>query len=157
MSDNGTAFVAALGPLAKKSNIRHIRISGYNSRASGVVERPHFDVRQALFKAADGNQMRWAQVAHSVIWSERITTRRRLGCSPYFIVTGTHPIIPLDIIEATYLQPPPDSIMSTTDLIARRAIALQKRATDLERIRDKVFDDRRQAALRFERVHEATI
>jgi hypothetical protein len=42
-----------------------------------------------------------------------------MGCSPYFAVTGAHPILPFDIAEATYLQPPPTSIMSTTDLISR--------------------------------------
>ncbi|KAJ6618390.1 hypothetical protein B0H10DRAFT_1248119 [Mycena sp. CBHHK59/15] len=28
-----------------------------------------------------------------------------MGCSPYFAVTGTHPLLPLDISEATYLLP----------------------------------------------------
>ncbi|PCH37005.1 hypothetical protein WOLCODRAFT_36627, partial [Wolfiporia cocos MD-104 SS10] len=112
--------------LAKKYHVRHIRISGYNSRANGVVERPHFDVRQALFKAAGGDEKRWSQVAYSVFWSERITTRRRMGCSPYFAVTGTHPILPLDLTEATYLMPALTSALSTTDLIAQRAAALQK-------------------------------
>ena len=38
VSDNGKPFVAALGHLEKKYHIRHIRISGYNSRANGIVE-----------------------------------------------------------------------------------------------------------------------
>ena len=54
-----------------------------------------------------------------------------MGYSPYFAVTGTHPLLPFDIIEANYLAPPPDSILSTTNLIARCAIALQKRQEDL--------------------------
>ena len=49
-----------------------------------------------------------------------------MGCSPYFAVTGTHPLLPLDIAEATYLLPPPDAPMSMTTLIADCAIALQK-------------------------------
>ncbi|KZT66697.1 hypothetical protein DAEQUDRAFT_641245, partial [Daedalea quercina L-15889] len=57
---------------------------------------------------------------------ERVTTRQRMGCSPYFAATGTHPILPLDVVEATYLVPPPETALDTTDLIARRAIALQK-------------------------------
>lgn len=126
VSDNGGPFVKANAILEEKYHIRHIRISGYNSRANGVVEKPHFDVRQALFKAADGDQSRWSQVAYSVFWADRITIRKRLGVSPYFVVTGTNPLLPLDIIEATYLLPPPTSLMSTEDLIASRAIALQK-------------------------------
>jgi hypothetical protein len=112
--------------LAKQYHIRHIRISGYNSRANGLVKRAHFDVRQSLFKAVDGDQTKWSIGVHSVFWAERITVCKRMGCSPYFTVTGSHPLIPLDISEATYLQPPPDSILSSTDLISQRAIALQK-------------------------------
>src|SRR5882672_4583312 len=93
----------------------------------------------------------------SVFWSERVTPRKRMGCSPYFAVTGTHPLLPFDIIEANYLAPPPDSLLSTTDLIARRAITLQKRQEDLARLRARVHDARNRAALRFEREHTATI
>ncbi|KAG5645696.1 hypothetical protein H0H81_008909, partial [Sphagnurus paluster] len=126
VSDNGTPFLAALKYLAETYGIRHIRISGYNSRANGLVERAHLDARQAMFKAANGDESKWSRSAYSVFWSERVTTKRRLGCSPYFAATGTPPLLPLYITEATYLQLPPDSILSTTDLIARRAIALQK-------------------------------
>jgi hypothetical protein len=157
VTDNGTAFVAAMEYLAKRYHINHIRISGYNSRANGLVERAHFDIRQSLFKAVDGDQSKWSEGAHSVFWAERVTVRKRMGCSPYFAVTGSHPLIPLDISEATYLQPPPDSILSTTDLIARRAIALQKRSADLEKLYSKVYTARLDAAKRFELVHKRTL
>jgi hypothetical protein len=139
VTDNGPAFLKALGYLSKRYHIEHIRISGYNSRANGLVERPHFDVRQSLFKAVDGDQKRWSQGAYPVFWAEHITVRRRMGCSPYFAVTGSHPLIPLDISEATYLQPAPYSVLSTTDLIACRAIALQKRTQDINRLYSKVY------------------
>ena len=44
VSDNSAPFVKALTYLAKHYHITHIRISGYNSRANGLVERSHFDV-----------------------------------------------------------------------------------------------------------------
>jgi hypothetical protein len=157
VSDNGGPFVKAIGYLSKKYHINHIRISGYNSCANGIVERSHFDIRQALFKAAGGDQTKWSSVAHSVFWADRITVRKRMGCSPYFAVTGTHPLLPFDIVEASYLLPPPDSVLSTTDMIARRALALQKRSEDLTKIHSKVFEARRAAAVRFERDHQATI
>jgi hypothetical protein len=80
-----------------------------------------------------------------------------MGCSPYFAATGTHPILPLDIAEATYLLPPPTSTLSTTDLIVARAIALQKRKSHLSTLHSKVMAARVQAAVRFERDHSATI
>ena len=157
VTDNGAPFVKAMDYLAKKYHIKHIRISGYNSRANGLVERSHFDVRQALFKACDGDQAKWSSSAYSVFWAERVTVRRRMGCSPYFATTGTHPLLPFDIAEANYLLPPPDSVLSTTDLIVRRAIALQKRRPQLGLLHDKVLEARRKAAFIFEKEHAHTI
>jgi hypothetical protein len=157
VSDNGPAFVKALEYLAKRYHINHIRISGYNSRANGLVERSHFDSRQSLFKAVDGDQARWSLGSYSVFWAERITIRKRMGCSPYFAITGSHPIIPLDISEATYLQPDPSSVLSTTDLMVRRAIALQKCSADLNRLHSDVYAARLKAAKRFEEEHARTI
>ena len=134
VSDNGKPFVAALTYLEKKYHIKHIRISGYNSHANGIVERSHFDVRQVLYKAADGEQNKWSQVAYSVFWSERITICKHMGCSPFYAATGVHPILPFDIFKANYLLPPPNSLLSSTDLITRRAIALQKRQEDLSQL-----------------------
>ena len=157
VTDNGGPFVKALSYLAKHYHITHIRISGYNSRANGLVERSHFDVRQALFKACDGEESKWSSVAYSVFWAERVTIRRRMGCSPYFATTGAHPLLLFDISEANYLLPPPDSILSSTDLISRRAIALQKRRSHLADLRDKVHSARLEAARRFEKEHSASI
>ena len=97
-----------------------------------------------MFKAADGDETCWSQVAYSVFWAERITICKHMGCSPYFAATGTHLIIPLNISEATYLQPPPDSVLSTTDLIVHRAIAL-------------VFATWLRAAIHFEQIHAQTL
>src|SRR5271168_2268162 len=157
VTDNGSAFLKALKFLEKHCHIKHIRISGYNSRANGLVERSHFEVREALFKACDGNESKWSTTAYSVFWAERVTIRRRMGCSPYFAATGTHPLLPVDIAEANYLLPAPDSPISSTELIIRRAITLQKRRDQLSALREKVYEARVQAAVRFEKEHSHTI
>jgi len=76
-----------------------------------------------------------------------------MGCSPYYVTTGTHPLIPLDIIEATYILPLPDSILSTTDLISCHAIALQKRNSDLACLHSAVYKARVKAVIAFEKKH----
>ena len=115
VTDNGTPFLKALAYLESRYNVKHIRISGYNSQAN-IVERPHFDVRESIAKATkDG---KWHNATYSVFWADRVTIRKRMGCSPYFAATGAHPLLPLDISEATYLLLPPELILSTTELIA---------------------------------------
>jgi hypothetical protein len=80
-----------------------------------------------------------------------------MGCSPYFATTGTHPLLPFDIAEANYLLPPPDAVLSTTDLITRRAIALQKRRPQMAELHERVYEARVKAAYIFEREHANTI
>jgi hypothetical protein len=157
VTDNGPAFLKAMEYLSRRYHLNHIWISGYNSRANGMVERSHFDVHQSLFKVVDGDQKQWSLGVYSVFWAERVTPRKRMGCSPYFAVTGAHPILPFDIAEATYLQPPPTSVMSTTDLISRCAIALQKCSADVNNLYSKVYQARLKAARRFEQDHLRTL
>ena len=80
-----------------------------------------------------------------------------MGCSQYFATTGAHPLLPFDIVEANYLLPPPDGILSSTDLIAHRAVALQKRHSQLSILHNKVHGARLAAARRFKRDHSASI
>lgn len=157
VTDNGAPIISACAHLSKKYKIHHIRISGYNSQANGLVERSHFDVRQSLYKASDGDETKWARALPTVFWAERVTTRRRMGVSPFFAVTGTHPILPLDIVEASYLLPPPDAFLSTTELIARRAVELQKRQPQIEALRDRVYENRVKAARQFEKDHATVV
>jgi len=157
VTNNGSPFLAALAYLKSHYQIRHIHISGYNSRANGIVERAHLDVQQALFKAADGVENKWSQVAYAVFQAERVTVRHCMGCSPYYATTGTHPLIPLDITEATYLLPPPDSILSTTDLIAHHVITLQKHNSDLAHLHSIIYQARVKAAITFKKKHFHTI
>ena len=80
-----------------------------------------------------------------------------MGCSPYFAMTGTHPLLPFNITEANYLQLPPDSPLSTTNLIAQRAITLQKQREHLTGLHRKVHTARLKAAIQFEKDHAHTI
>ncbi|PFH49267.1 hypothetical protein AMATHDRAFT_147977 [Amanita thiersii Skay4041] len=94
---------------------------------------------------------------YSVFWAERVTIRKRFSVSPYFAVTGAHPLLPLDIVEATYLSPPPTAFLSTTELITRRAIKLQKCRDQLQKICEQVYSARVTAAKRFEQEHPTVI
>jgi hypothetical protein len=61
-----------------------------------------------------------------------------MGCSPYFAVCGSHPILPLDIAEATWLAEYPDKIISTDELVGLRARALAKHVVHVEEMRARM-------------------
>jgi hypothetical protein len=143
VTDNGPQFVAATTWLQSKYGIHQIRISPYNSRAN-IVERRHYDVREAIVKTAGNDVTHWYKYAHHVFWAERVTVQRATNQSPFFMAHGVEPVLPFDLEEATWLvnYPTDDLPASTTDLLAARARALQKRETDLEQLRDRVFEAR---------------
>jgi hypothetical protein len=157
VTDNGPAFVSALEELADRYGVRHIRISPYNSQANGVVERRHYDVREAIMKSSEGEENRWFKFAHTVFWAERVTILKSCGLSPFFIVHGVEPLFPFDLTEATFLVPLPDrDEFSTTDLIIWRARQLQKRTDDLQLIEEKVVKARYNSIKHFEATHKIT-
>ena len=155
--DNGPAFIKALNYLGKCYHIRHIWILGYNSRANGIVERMHFDIHQALFKACNNDQSKWHLVVTSVMWADHITVHWCMGCSPYFTVTRTHPLLPLNIAEATYLLPPPNAPLLTTNLIATHTVVLQKWCIHLAKLASNIYSMCIKAAICFEQEHTSTI
>jgi len=157
VTDNGTAFVAALTYLADRYGIRHIRISAYNSRANGIVERQHRTIRESIVKACNGDITKWPVVAPHAFWADRVTTRKATGYSPFYMAHGVEPTLPFDLTLATFLIPDIAKPLTTEELVAVRARQLQKREDDLAAIRDSVLRSRFESVQQFEKAHAATI
>ncbi|KAJ3553414.1 hypothetical protein NP233_g12649 [Leucocoprinus birnbaumii] len=103
-----------------------------------------------LFKATNGEVRKWYWSLHQVMWADRITIRKGTGCSPYFMVTGAHPTLPLDIVEATWLVKYPAQMIDTTELIGLRALALAKHVSHVEEMRSRVTKEKIRRALQLE-------
>jgi hypothetical protein len=157
VTDNGAPWVKAVQYLSHKYKINHIRISPYNSQAQGPIERQHLTIRESIVKSCKGDLKKWPEMTPYAFWADRITTRKSTGHSPYFMAHGVEPIMPFDIVEATYLVPQLNRPMNTTELIALRAIQLRKRDTDIEQMKKRVWTARKQSAEEFTRKFEKNI
>jgi len=99
------SYVKALDYLAKRYHIHHIRISGYNSRANGIVER-HTSMSDSSIQSRRWRSGKWCWAAHSVFWP--IALPLAVEWDVPRIRSHWHaPLLPFDITEATYLLPPP--------------------------------------------------
>jgi Integrase zinc binding domain/RNase H-like domain found in reverse transcriptase len=157
ITDNSAIYKAAVAWLEQKYGITGIRISAYNSQANGKIERPHWDIRQMIYKATGGNPTKWFWFFFHIMWADRITVRKGLGCSPYFMITGAHPRLPLDIQEATWLVELPGRVLTTVELIAYRAQALAKHRQHVIEMRKRIDQRKRDWLARYERDNKATI
>src|SRR5271168_806039 len=110
-----------------------------------------------LYKVTDGNPTKWFWFFLFILWADRVTVRKRFGCSPFFMVTGAHPVLPLDIEEATLLVELPGRILSTTELIGFRAKALAKHNQHVMEMRRKISKDKVEWLKKYERENQDTI
>ena len=108
-------------------------------------------------KTCEGNEFKWCQVLPQVFWAERITIQKATGYSPYYMAHGVHPLLPFDIVEATYLAPKQDFGISTEELIAIRTRQLEKRPKDIENMQETVTNYHHKALKCFKRDHMAHI
>jgi len=154
VTDNGTPFVAALEWLGEKYNVSHIRISGYNSRANGLVEVAHQTVRTALIKSGHGDIRRWHERLPFIMWADRITVRKSTGLSPFYALHGFEP---LDITHATFLLPDLSDKLTTVELLAMQGRQLERRDEDIADIQRRVLKARFSSIAEFERRHKHTI
>lgn len=157
VTDNAGTFLKAVEWLRDKYGIPNIQISPYNSQANGSIENGHWPMRQSLYKATGGDPSKWFYFFHQVLWADRVTIRKGLGCSPFFMVTGAHPILPLDIEEATWLVELPGRVLTDSELIGFRAQALAKHSQHVEAMRARVDEQKRVAVRKYEKYHEGSI
>jgi hypothetical protein len=131
VTDNGGENQAKFQQLLKHLDLHHIKISGYNHRANGVVEKGHFTMREALIKACEGDLSIWPQKLQQTVFADWITTSSVTGYSPYYLLFGQHPVLPFDITHATFMIDGFREGLSTSDLLALRIRQLEKRPEDI--------------------------
>jgi hypothetical protein len=73
------------------------------------------------------------------------------------MVTGAHPILPLDIQEATWLVELPGRVLTTEELIGYRARALAKHRQHVMQMRQRIDEGKRRWLVQYEKEHRATI
>src|SRR5882724_2319448 len=108
-------------------------------------------------KMCNNKHLKWVYMAPLVFWANQVTVCQLVSYSPYFMAHGVEVVLPLDIVEATYLLPPLDVPTTTKDLIAHHAQQLQKRPEDLCEMLASVLKARKQLAAQFVKCFSSTI
>ena len=155
VTDNGPEVKKAFEILLKRLGIPQIKITPYNHHANGVVERGHFTLREAIVKACQGNIKDWPDKIPEAVFADRVTVSRVTGFSPYQLLHGTDPILPLDLAEATFLVDGFRPGLTTSELLALRMRQLEKHESDkvraAETLRKARFASKAQFEQRFHR------
>ena len=152
ITDNGSVYRAAVAWLERKYGIKGIKISPYNSKANGVVERGHFIIREGIVKSCQGNINQWPSKVHHAFFADKCITRKSTGFSPYYLLYGVDPVLPFDLTEATFLVHGFHSGMKTEELLALRIRQLEKRPEDIAQAAAAIVQSRLRSKEQFEKV-----
>lgn len=151
VTDNGPEVSAAFTNLLERYGIPHIRISPYNSKANGVVERGHIDIRESIVKACGDRIQDWPILLHHALFADKCITRRSTGRSPFYLLFGVEPVLPFDLTEATFMVEGFRKGMTSEELLALRIRQLAKRDSDLEQAAEVLRQSRLRSKEEFER------
>ena len=150
-TDNGAEVQGAVTELMDRWNIPHIKISAYNSKANGVVERGHFIIREAILKSCKHDIKEWPNHVHHAFFADKVTVRRATNFSPFYLLHGVDPVLPFDLSEASFLVDGFTKNMATEDLLALRIRQLEKRPEDVEAAANTLKKNRLKSKEQFEK------
>jgi len=96
-------------------------------------------------------------MAPLIFWADQDTIWCSISYSPFFMAYGVKAVLPLDIVEATYLLPLLNTPASTEDLIVYHAQQLQKFPEDLLDMSARALKARKQSSAEFVKCFSSTI
>ena len=157
VTDNGPEVKGAFEELMRRYGIPQIKISAYNSKANGVVERGHFIIREGIVKSCGGDINQWPSKVPHAFFADKCIVRKSTGFSPFYLLFGVDPVLPFDLTEATYLVHGFHSGMSTEELLALRIRQLEKKPGDIAQAASTIKQSRFRSKKHFEKVFKNRI
>lgn len=137
-TDQGGEFKGEFAEALRRYNIPQIRCSTYHPQANGMLERGNRPFKEAILRSCRGAIQKWPSLVPYAAWADRITTKRTTGFSPYRLLFGVDPVLPLDFENATWLVRGWDMARTTTDLLELRMRQLIRRSEDEELAKKRV-------------------
>jgi hypothetical protein len=118
--------------LLARWGIGRIQISAYNPPANGMVERGHKSLCNALAKMSNGGKKKWSLLLPAGLLAERTTVHAPTGYTPYYMVYGRHPILPVETKFPTWRTLAWDKVRTREELLALRIRQIEMRDEDAE-------------------------
>ena len=111
LSDRGKNFLSKLiRELCKILNIGKLNTSPYHHATDGLVERFNSYISQSLSMYVSANHKDWDEFLPSILFAYRTSPQSPTFDSPFFLVFGRDPLLPLDM----NLLPPDTEKLSTS-------------------------------------------
>jgi hypothetical protein len=147
--DGGSENKGVVIDLCKRFGVQRTVISAYNARANGIVENGHLSLSSILAKSNGGNSKGWMNRLPFALLVDRTTIRRSHGRTPFYLVYGYEPVLPIEIDVPTWRTVDWNTVYTAEDLFEARLRMLERREADIEDARVKVTAYRQKLADQF--------
>ena len=102
LSDQGTEFCnAMLNEMSIYLNIKKPHTSPYHPQMNGAVERVHQTLERMIAKLDNRRCRKWPEHLASITHAYNSTRSQITGYSPYFLMMGRRPRLPVDLLFST--------------------------------------------------------
>jgi hypothetical protein len=125
--NRGREFKAEVLDLLNEWGVERIQISAYHAQANGMIERGHGPLKNALSKLGSD----WPTNLTAVLFADRTTVHRPTGYTPFYMIYGREPILPVESRFPTWRTLFTEEITDRSKLIEVRARQFQMREEDV--------------------------
>ena len=102
LSDKGTCFTSTIvSELCRLLGVQRCRTSAYHAQTNGQVERMHQTIMRMLGKLQGAAKLDWGNHLPEVVQAYNATRGEVTGYSPFFLMFGRRPRLPLDFFFPT--------------------------------------------------------
>ena len=152
MSDQASEFMGqVISELCDLLGITKIRTSPYHLQTNGAIERVHQTLRRMIAKMDPEKRAKWPSHLGPILFAYDATRSLITGYSPYFLMFGHQPRLPVDLLFPTVRR---DENTQTTDEYVtslydklKLALASARDTTILEAQRQKRHYDHKAGAV----------
>ena len=103
MSDQAPEFSGkVIAAMCDLLGVSKVRTSPYHPQCNGAVERAHQTLRRMIGKMDPEKRRKWPLHLGSVIIAYNATRSLVTGYSPYFLMFGRRPRLPIDLLTLSY-------------------------------------------------------
>ena len=152
MSDQGTEFCGkVIGAMCSLLGVEKIRTTPYHPQTNGSAERVHQTLQCMIGKLDPEKRKKWPAHIGSIIIAYNSTRSLVTGYSPYYLMFGQRPQLPIDLLFPTrrtqMLTPTIDKYVASLYDCLRDSLAIARDCTIKESQRQKRLYDRKVGAV----------
>lgn len=135
--DGGSEFKKEFREVLEKAGIPVKVIAPYHPEANGRAERGHAPIVNLLAKLCRTYEQ-VSKILPKVLAADRISTSRSTGYSPFELVFGVRPVLPIDMEEMTWLAADWEGVKTRKDLLESRVAVMERKEELVEEAKRKM-------------------